>query len=48
MLFKLRFSEKSALKLQELELDKSKKGLVKQLKKILGFMEVKPLIILDE
>ncbi|MES2345775.1 MAG: hypothetical protein V4494_07560 [Chlamydiota bacterium] len=40
MQFKLRFSEKATLKLQELELDKSKKGLVKQIRKVLGFMEV--------
>ena len=39
MLFKLRFSEQAALNLQELKLDKSKKGLVKQIEKVLGFME---------
>lgn len=39
MLFKLRFSEEAYLKLKELELDKSKKGLLKQIRKVLGFME---------
>lgn len=40
MEFKLRFSEEARLKLKELELDKSKKGLLKQLRKTLGFMEI--------
>src|SRR5262245_30612134 len=39
MQFKLRFSEEAKLKLKELGLDKSKKGLLKQLRKVLGFME---------
>lgn len=39
MRFNLRFSEEAKLKLSELELDKSKKGLLKQLRKVLGFME---------
>lgn len=39
MQFKLQFSEEAKLKLIELELDKSKKGLLKQLRKALGFME---------
>lgn len=39
MQFKLGFSEQSKLKLQELELDKSKKGVLKQVRKVLGLME---------
>lgn len=39
MHFKLQFSEEAFLKLKELEADKSKKGLLKQVRKILGFME---------
>ena len=39
MQFKLQFSEEAKLKIIELKLDKSKKGLLKQLNKILGFME---------
>lgn len=39
MQFKLQFSEEAKLKILELELDKSKKGLLKQLRKVLGLME---------
>lgn len=39
MQFKLQFSDEAKLKLKALELDKSKKGLLKQLRKVLGFME---------
>lgn len=39
MQFKLQFSEEAKLRLKELELDKSKKGLLKQVRKILVFME---------
>jgi len=39
MQFKLKFSEEALLKLQELEEDKSKKGLLKQVRKTLGLME---------
>ena len=39
MEFKLQFSEAAKLKVKELELDKSKKGLLKQLRRVLGFME---------
>jgi len=39
MQFKLQFSEEAKLRLVELEQDKSKKGLLKQLRKVLGFME---------
>lgn len=39
MQFKLRFSEEAKQKRVALELDKSKKGLLKQLNKVLGFME---------
>lgn len=39
MRFKLVFSEQAKLKLQALETDKSKKALLKQLRKTLGFME---------
>lgn len=39
MQFKLQFSEAAKLKIKELELDKSKKGLLKQLRRVLGFME---------
>lgn len=39
MQFKLRFSDDALLKLEELKNDKSKKGLLKQVRKVLGFME---------
>lgn len=39
MQFKLLFSEVAKQKLKALELDKSKKGLLKQLQKVLGYME---------
>lgn len=39
MQFKLQFSEAAKLKVKELELDKSKRGLLKQLRRVLGFME---------
>ncbi len=39
MQFKLWFSEEAGLKLEELKLDRSKKGLLKQIRKVLGFME---------
>lgn len=39
MQFKLQFSEEATLKLKELELDKSKKGLLKQVRRVLGYME---------
>ncbi len=39
MQFKLQFSEQAKLKIIELKLDKSKKGLLKQLNRVLGFME---------
>ena len=39
MHFKLLFSEEAALKLEKLEMDKSKKGVLKQVRKVLGFME---------
>ena len=39
MHFKLKFSEEAELKLKEIEQDRSKKGLLKQVRKILGFME---------
>lgn len=39
MQFKLQFSEEAKDKLKELELHRSKKGLLKQLKKALGFIE---------
>jgi hypothetical protein len=39
MQFKLQFSEEAKLKLRELEHDKSKKGLLKQIRRVLGFME---------
>lgn len=39
MHFKLRFSEEALLKLEQLEADKSKKPLLKQLRKALGLME---------
>ncbi len=39
MHFKLQFSEAAKQKIIELERDKSKKGLLKQLRKVLGFME---------
>lgn len=39
MQFKLKFSEQAELKLQELETDKSKKGILKQVRKVLGLME---------
>lgn len=39
MQFKLHFSESAKAKLLDLEKDKSKRGLLKQLKKILGLME---------
>jgi hypothetical protein len=39
MQFKLRFSEEATLKINELERYKSKKGLLKQVRKVLGFME---------
>ncbi len=39
MQFRLQFSETATLTIQELELDKSKKGLLKQLRKVLGLME---------
>lgn len=39
MLFKLEFSEQAKLKLKELEADKSKKGVLKQVRKVLGLME---------
>jgi hypothetical protein len=39
MQFKLKFSEEAKLKIHELKSDKSKKGLLKQLNKVLGFME---------
>lgn len=39
MRFKLKFSEHATLKFTEIESDKSKKGLLKQLRKVLGFME---------
>ena len=39
MRFKLKFSEQAGLNLAELENNKSKKGILKQVKKVLGFME---------
>lgn len=39
MQFKLQFSEEAKLKLLALEHDKSKKGLLKQIRRVLGFME---------
>lgn len=39
MHFKLQFSDEAKQNLRELEHDKSKKGLLKQLRKVLGFME---------
>jgi len=39
MQFKLIFSEQAKLKLQALKIDNSKKALLKQLRKTLGFME---------
>lgn len=39
MQFKLQFSEEAKLKLLALEIDKSKKGLLKQIRRVLGFME---------
>ena len=39
MQFKLQFSEVAKLKLLDLEQDKSKKGLLEQLRKVLGLME---------
>lgn len=39
MHFRLKFSEHAATKLHNLELDHSKKGLLKQVRKVLGFME---------
>jgi len=39
MQFKLQFSEEAKLKLIELEKDKSKKALLKQIRRVLGFME---------
>jgi hypothetical protein len=39
MQFKLQFAEEAKLRLLELQFDKSKKGLLKQLNKVLGFME---------
>ena len=39
MQFKLLFSEEAKQKLKEIEFDKSKKGLLKQIRKILGLME---------
>lgn len=39
MEFQLRFSEKAKLKLQKPEADKSKSTVLKQVRKILGFME---------
>lgn len=39
MQFHLIFSEAAKLKFLELEQDKSKKGLLKQLRRVLGFME---------
>lgn len=39
MQFKLRFSEEAKSKLKGLEENKSKKGLLKQVRKVLGFME---------
>lgn len=39
MQFKLAFSEQAKLKLKNLEIDKSKKGVLKQVRKVLGLME---------
>jgi len=39
MHFKLIFSEQAKLKLEDLEVDKSKKGVLKQVRKVLGIME---------
>lgn len=39
MLFQLVFSDQAAIKIQKLEADKSKKALLKQVRKILGYME---------
>jgi len=39
MQFKLEFSEEAKLKLLELRAEKSKKGLLKQVNKVLGFRE---------
>lgn len=39
MQFKLQFSEQAKLSLNQLKNDKSKKGLLKQVNRILGFME---------
>ena len=39
MKFHLQFSEEAKLKMVELETDKAKKGLLKQVKKVLGLME---------
>jgi hypothetical protein len=40
MHFQLKFSEQAFQKLKSLESDNSKKALVKQIKKVLGFMEI--------
>src|SRR5262245_40619122 len=40
MQFRLKFSEEALLKLRELEADKSKKALLKQVRKTLGLMEI--------
>jgi len=40
MQFKLRLSDQAKLSLVALEADKSKKPLLKQLRKVLGFMEI--------
>lgn len=39
MQFKLKFSNQAKLKIKQLEKDKSKKGLIKQVMRVLGFME---------
>ena len=39
MKFKIRFTELADGQLSELENDKSKKGILKQVRKVLGFME---------
>jgi hypothetical protein len=39
MQFKLQFSEEAKLRLKELEADKSKKAILKHVRKVLGFME---------
>jgi hypothetical protein len=39
MHFKLRFSEEATLKIKDLEKEKANKGVLNQVRKVLGFME---------